>query len=211
MEITVTGRHTEVPERFRSHTIEKLSKLDKLNARFQRVAVEVIHERNPRRSGEAERIEITAYGKGPVLRAEAAAPDRAAALDLALAKMRERARRATDRRKTRHKAMRRSTVPVDLGAATPAAPGPDQASEPTATPPDGVAIEKALGDSPVIIREKVHSAVPMTVEDAIYEMELVGHPFFLFVDKESHLPSVLYHRHGWTYGVIRLRTAEAVA
>jgi ribosomal subunit interface protein len=200
MEIIVAGHHTDVPERFRSHVETKLAKLEQYDSRIQRVDVEVIHERNPRQTDVAERVEITASGKGPVMRAEASAPDRYAALDAAIAKLLERARRAHDRRKSHRKTMRRSTVPVDVGSWEPPAPEPDDAA------PAEAAVETPLGDSPVVIREKVHSASPMSVEDAIYEMELVGHPFFLFVDSANGKASVLYHRHGWTYGVIRVES-----
>jgi ribosomal subunit interface protein len=58
--------------------------------------------------------------------------------------------------------------------------------------------------SPVVIRHKVFASHPMTVDDALYYMELVGHDFYLFMDSESELPSVVYRRKGWDYGVIHL-------
>ena len=58
--------------------------------------------------------------------------------------------------------------------------------------------------SPVVIRRKVFSAAPMTVDDALYFMELVGHDFYLFQDAETKRPSVVYRRKGWDYGVIEL-------
>jgi hypothetical protein len=61
-----------------------------------------------------------------------------------------------------------------------------------------------LGDGPMVVREKTHQAAPMTLDQALYEMELVGHDFFLFVDKETDLASVVYRRRGYDYGVIRL-------
>jgi hypothetical protein len=61
-----------------------------------------------------------------------------------------------------------------------------------------------LGDGPMVVREKTHQAAPMTLDQALYEMELVGHDFFLFVDKETELASVVYRRRGYDYGVIRL-------
>ncbi len=54
------------------------------------------------------------------------------------------------------------------------------------------------------MRTKEHPATPMTVDDALYEMELVGHDFFLFHDKESDKPCVVYRRHAYDYGLIRL-------
>ncbi len=56
--------------------------------------------------------------------------------------------------------------------------------------------------SPVVIRHKVFAEAPMTVDDALYRMELVGHDFYLFVDAETRRPSVVYRRKGWDYGVI---------
>ncbi len=60
----------------------------------------------------------------------------------------------------------------------------------------------------MLVREKLHKAAPMTLDQALYEMELVGHAFFLFVDQESALPSVVYRRHGYDYGVIRIDTSS---
>ena len=101
MEIAVTGRHFEVSDRFRSHVSEKLAKLEKHDHRIMRVNVEVEQERNPRQSDRAVRVQLTALSKGPVIRAEAAASDKMAALDLALDKMATQMRRASDRRRDR--------------------------------------------------------------------------------------------------------------
>ena len=60
------------------------------------------------------------------------------------------------------------------------------------------------GDGPLVVREKSHPPSPMTLDQALYEMELVGHDFYLFVDKESERPSVVYRRRGYDYGVISL-------
>lgn len=195
MEIVVVGRHTELSEKFRLHVEDKLAKIGQLAPTAQRIDVEVTHEKNPRLSGISERVELTVRDKGPVVRAEASADDSYAALDLATTKLQERLRRARDR----HKDHRNNTplAPVDVrpaAAVEPAAPAPVP----------GEAVEHMLGDSPVVIREKVHEATPMTVDDALYEMEMVGHDFFLFIDAETAQPSVAYRRHGWSYGVIKL-------
>lgn len=216
MEIVVASRHTEVPERFRRHAQDKLAKVSQLSPYVQRVDVKVTQEHNPRQADSAERVELTVRAKGPVVRAEASAQDRYAALDMATSKLFERLRRARDRRKN-HKG-RASHRPSDA----PIPPLPSLEPEPAQeveeveevqrpTPPEqpGVAVEAQLGDSPVVIRQKVHETEPMTVDQALDEMELVGHPFYLFVDAETSQPCVVYHRHGWTYGVIRLNyTAE---
>lgn len=200
MEIVVVGRHVEVPERFRRHVQDKLAKTSQLAPRAQRIDVEITHEKNPRQSGTSERVELTVRGKGPVVRAEASADDPYAALDLATAKLLERLRRVRDRRKDHHKNLAPGEVPPLPEAVEPEQEEADERPQPG---PDGV-VEVPWGDSPVVIREKLHRAEPMTLDDALYEMEMVGHDFFLFVDAETALPSVAYRRRGWSYGVIRL-------
>lgn len=198
MEIVVVGRHTEVPERFRRHVEEKLAKITQLAPRAMRVDVEVTHEKNPRQSEVSERVELTVRGKGPVVRAEACADDPYAALDAATTKLMERLRRARDRRKDHHRTS--VLAPVDVRPPQPQ----EEPETPPAPPAPGEAVESTWGDSPVVIREKLHQAQPMTLDDALYEMEMVGHDFYLFIDAETALPSVAYRRRGWSYGVIRL-------
>lgn len=199
MEIVVVGRHAEVPERFRRHIEDKLAKVEQLAPRAQRIDVEITHEKNPRQAEICERVELTVRGKGPVVRAEASADDPYAALDAATTKLAERLRRARDRRKDHHKDT--PAVPTDRVPE----PAVEPVIEPAAPPAEpGAVVESSWGDSPVLIREKLHHAQPMTLDDALYEMEMVGHDFFLFIDAETALPSVAYRRRGWSYGVIRL-------
>lgn len=202
MEILVTGRHMEVKERFRRHVLEKLAKVPQLAPRIQRLDVVVSHEGKGRQSPVCERIEITAVGKGPVVRAEAAAEDPYVALDKAYNKLLERLRRAHDR-----KVVGRRRHAPDVLAQTVLA----MAHETTAAQSDGTAEaahEDDGPDSPVEIREKVHRASPMTLDQALYEMELVGHDFFLFADADTGHPSVVYRRRGWSYGVLRLEPED---
>lgn len=210
MEIVVVGRHTEVSPRFRRHVEDKLAKITQLAPYAQRVDVEVTHEANPRQSASSERIELTVRDRGPVVRAEASASDSYAALDLAAAKLLERLRRSHDRKRAksaRREAKVLSAVePAEIAEVEPATEpeGLGVPSEP------GTAVESQLGDSPVVVRQKVHRTSPQVVEDAIDEMELAGHPFYLFIDAQTSQPAVVYRRHGWTYGVIRL-DAQAAA
>jgi len=202
MEIAVTGRHWDVSPKFRDHAEAKVAKIEQLAPRAQRVDVMVSREANPRLAETSDRVELTVIDKGPVVRAEASASDPYAALDLALGKLMERLRRARDRRKNRRGATVRTAEhpPLEM----PVLPDVTEESAPASAPALGEAVESALGDSPVVIREKVHPARPMSVDDALYEMELVGHSFFLFIDVETNQPAVVYHRRGWTYGVIKL-------
>ncbi len=204
MEVVVSSRHCEVSDRFREHVSDKLSRLEKYDHRVHRIDVEVTQERNPRQSDRAVRIQLTVHSRRPVVRAEAAAEDKMAAFDGALLRLQARLRKAADRRRIHHG----SRSPVSLSQAAAAA-APTQATDGAAESDDAdgprqVGPLTVYGDGPVVVREKHHRAGPMTLDQALYEMELVGHDFFLFVDKESELPSVVYRRRGYDYGVIRL-------
>ncbi len=214
MEIVVKGRRTEVSERFRRHVQEKLAKLERWDGKIVSVDVEVAKERNPRLSDVAERVEITCVTRGALIRAEAAAADPYAALDLAYAKLEVRMRKSADRRRVHHG----SRTPVSVAAATAALAAPNGSAN-GHVPAAAVVLEvdedtmswgdgglDIDGDGPFVVREKTHQAAPMTLDQALYEMELVGHDFFLFVDADTSLPSVVYRRHGYDYGVIRLQT-----
>lgn len=204
MDVVVTGRHCEISDRFRAHAAEKLTKLEKHDHRIMRVHVEVDCEPNPRQQERGIHVELTAYSKGPVIRAEAAADDKMAAMDLALDKMAAQMRRAADRRRV-HRGRR---APVSVAEALSAVPV-EGATPSTTTDVDNVEERQVgpiavTGDGPLVVREKTHPASPMTLDQALYEMELVGHDFYLFVDKESERPAVVYRRRGYDYGVISL-------
>ena len=205
MEIVVKCRHMDVSDRFRSHVEEKLARLEKHDHRVMRVEVEVDKERNPRLQDRAIRVELTAFSKGPVVRAEAAAEDKMAALDVALDRMATQMRRAADRRRVHHGRHTPVSVAEALAAVEPQSNAPAEAAEEETQRRVGPIT--VMGDGPLVVREKSHSAEPMTLDQALYEMELVGHDFFLFVDKESEKPSVVYRRRGYDYGVISLDMA----
>lgn len=206
MEVVVTGRNCEITDRFRSHVTDKLSRLEKHDHRIMRVHVELDCEPNPRQQKGAIHLQLTAFSKGPVIRAESSAEDKMAALDLALDKMAAQMRRAADRRRV-HRGRR---APVSVGQALAGVP----LEEEPGTEPESEAVQRQVGpitvtgDGPLVVREKVHPATPMTLDQALYEMELVGHDFFLFVDKETRRPSVVYRRRGYDYGVIGLDLDE---
>lgn len=202
MEIVVRGRNVEVPEHFRTHTAEKLARLERYDAKIIRTDVELLHERNPRQADNCQRVEITCRVKGPVVRAEACAKDFYAALDLAIEKVERRFRQAADRRRVHHG--RHS--PTSLAAATAGGSSNGSVAGAPATVLDPPATEdSATADGPGrIVREKIHSAEPVSIDQALLQMELVGHDFFLFQDVASGCPSVVYRRHAYDYGVIRL-------
>ncbi|TXL57348.1 ribosome hibernation-promoting factor, HPF/YfiA family [Aeromicrobium terrae] len=208
MEIVVKGRNSEISDRFREHVQEKLLRIEKYDQRqkIHRVEVEVTHEKNPRQHDTAARVEMTLRSRGPAVRAEAASTDQHSALDAAIDKLESRLRRATDRRRISHG----QHAPTSLAAATADMPAdlivPDD-DDPV--PTHSVAGVKVQGeDCPLVVREKTHSAPPMTLEQALHEMELVGHDFFLFLEKDSMRPSVVYLRKGYDYGVIHLDVTD---
>jgi ribosomal subunit interface protein len=205
VDVVVKGRHCEVSDRFRQHVEEKLARLEKLNHRVIRVDVEVSKERNPRMSDRAVRVELTMKSRGPVMRAEAAAEDKMTALDMAVDRLQSRMRKAADRRRIHHG----TRTPVSVAEATASngvAPVETEMTEVDPTGEHKVGPLTVVGDGPLVVREKTHQAAPMTLDQALYEMELVGHDFFLFIDKENEQPSVVYRRRGYDYGVIRLET-----
>jgi len=211
VDIVVKGRNVEVPDHYRVHVAEKLAKIERYDHKLIRVDVELFHERNPRQADHCQRVEITCVSRGPVIRAEACTNDFYSALDAAIAKLDTRLRRAADRRRVH----RGRHAPISVAEATAGLPVADLVPNELSAPSDGARagtavaerVEEEHDDQPWhIAREKVHPAEPMTIDDALFEMELVGHDFYLFQDKESGRPSVVYRRHAYDYGIISLAT-----
>jgi ribosomal subunit interface protein len=205
MEIVVHGRNVEVPEHFRQHVWDKVSASDRFDGKLKilRVDVELFHEKNPRQAANCQRVEITLRGKGPVVRAEACAPDFYSALDLAAGKLDNRMRRAADRRRVHHG--RRTPPSVRLADNTASDLPVEQTLDldrQLAAGPHSTDLDEHLPGQ--VVREKHHPATPMTVDQALHEMELVGHDFFLFQCADTGRPTVVYRRHAFDYGLIRL-------
>ena len=91
-----------------------------------------------------------------------------------------------------------------LGMADFSGAGDDRADFDEAEPESHIVPIEMEGDGPLILREKVHAARPMSIDQALLEMELVGHDFYLFHDRDCDRFSVVYRRRGYDYGVIRL-------
>ncbi len=198
MDVTVRGRNVEVPDHFRQHVTEKIERVERYDHRIIRVDVELYHERNRRQSASCQRVEVTCATRGPVVRAEACSSDFYRALDAAVTKLDSRMRRAADRRRV-HRGTR---TPTSVAAATGGIAL--NGTTPVATV-DGSQEEQEQAEfGGLVVREKEHSAEPMTIDRALFEMELVGHDFYLFSDADTGRPSVVYRRKGYDYGVIRL-------
>ncbi|MGH3947760.1 MAG: ribosome hibernation-promoting factor, HPF/YfiA family [Pseudonocardiaceae bacterium] len=226
MDIVVKGRNVEVPDHYRTHIADKLARLERYDKKIIRYDVELFHEPNRRQSKNCQRVEITGKGKGSPVRAEATAGDFYSALDSAINKLENRMRRMHDRRRVHYgrrcpESVAEATSVSATGSSPvangrrPAAPtavmeAPAPVTVSTMAPAEVEVPEPRWDDGVVdhqpgrIVREKQHSAEPMTVDQALYEMELVGHDFYLYNDSDAGKPSVVYRRKGFDYGVIRL-------
>ncbi|WP_314037759.1 ribosome hibernation-promoting factor, HPF/YfiA family [Dietzia sp. CH92] len=201
-QVTIRGRNVEVPDHFANRINSKLAKIEKMSPAIQRFDVILLHENNPRLSKMSQRIEITLKGKPGVARAEAAEDTFYAALESAVAKLERQMRKARTRRKISHSGHRRpqSVAEATAELATDAAPveALDQI--------DGVEYDDGVDASlpGQIVRRKEHDGTPMTVDEALEKMELVGHDFYLFRDAETGRATVVYRRHAFDYGLITL-------
>lgn len=209
MEIVVKGRNVEVPEHYRVHVAEKLHKVERYDNKLIRIDVELFHERNPRQNDNCQRVEITCASRGPVVRAAATAADFYTALDLAIGKLDGQLRKVADRRRVH----RGRHAPISVAEATAKLAlfdRPQHDEMPQGQPPNGskgrvdLFAEAEEGQPWHIVREKEFSGEPMTIDDALYQMELVGHDFFLFHDKDTGRPSVIYRRKAYDYGLLTL-------
>lgn len=207
VKLTITGRNVEVPDHFQERVSGKLAKIAKLDPTLNSFHVELKHEPNPRRESEAERIQITATGSGHLARAEAKEETFYTALDAAVAKLERSLRKVKARRTTPMSGHRAPKGTGELAAEFEAeqkvaaeraegAPGKYDVD-----PYEDQVEDLAPGQ---IVRSKVHSNAPRSVDDALSEMELVGHDFYLFVNEETNRPAVVYRRHAFDYGLIEL-------
>lgn len=201
MDVLITGRHCQIPDDFRARAEEKIASITKLKDRVIRVEVQVSTHGSRRQPEQAAQVEITLRGRGPVVRAEASADDKTVAFDRAFDRLMAQLRRASDRRKA-HRGLRGHVVaPEDLAPVD---------FEPTDSEPEvhNVAGLEVVGDGPLVVREKKFDAVPLTLAQALDEMELVGHDFFVYVDADTGAPSAVYRRRAYDYGVIHLDLSE---
>lgn len=210
-EIVVKGRNVEIPDHFRVYVAQKLARLERLDRSIRLFDVELKHANNRRQRKSCQQIDITVHGRGPVVRGEARADSFYAAFEAAIDRLESRLRRGNDRRKVSYG----DKTPVSVAEATGATGAtldPDLLAaafnrDGTAEPDhrDGAGHTDSHDHEPGrIVRTKEHTATPMSVDDALYEMELVGHDFFLFHDEQTGQPSVVYRRHAYDYGLIRL-------
>lgn len=216
MDIVVTGRNVEVPEHYRTKVADKLGRLERYDSKIVRAEIELAHESNRRQAKVCQKVEITLVTKGPAVRAEAKAENFYAALEQAVDKLETRARRAADRRHDkRHERTPISAVVDPSGELvgslleSVASSSADDADHRDHTAFDEDTDDSSFGHGADggpgrVVRVKDHPAEPITVDQALFQMELVGHDFYLFNDADTKLPTVVYRRHGFDYGLLRL-------
>lgn len=197
MDIVVTGRHCNLSPEVKETVAERLETVEKLRDRVIRSEVEFHARETTKDPEDAVVVQITLRSKGPVVRAEGRSSDKMLAFESALDRLKTQLRKAADRRKN-HRGLR------SAGGDIPPIPETPEQSDDNAVPQQEVAGLVVTGDGPLVVREKEFEAAPLTLAQALDEMELVGHDFFLYEDAETGRPSVVYRRKAYNYGVIHL-------
>jgi len=213
MDITLAAHGVVIPDRFKEYVDEKADKVLALAERAQNFQVKVSRENSSRGGASEDIVELTVMGKGPVIRAQAKSPDKYAAFDQALDHLIKRLRRAKDKKMVHHGRQRPESL-SELSARgfedIDITPASVEVLRSVATGSIDVIVDDTdsetseESESPVVIRRKVFEPHVVTAEEAVDFMEVVGHDFYLFIDKETSRPSVVYRRKGWNYGVISL-------
>jgi len=172
--LQVKGRNVTVSDSLKDYAIEKLAKLEKHLNDAARLELELQVEKNPS-IAENQVAEATVWTKGPVLRARESSQDMRASIDLSVEKLERQARRYRDKRK---RGPSRATPQFD--------------SRPVV--PDS--------EEPRIVKTKQFPVKPMSPEEAVLQLELIGHDFFVFQNAETNDVNVVYRRRDGNYGLI---------
>lgn len=201
MDIVVTGRHCSISPELKELVTDRLASVERLRDRVIRVEVEFHASEGTKDPSDSVEVQLTLRSKGPVVRAEATANDKVAAFEQAYDRLKTQLRKAADRRKT-HRGLRAGAIP-EFQPPAESTPEADDSGVET----QNVAGLVVTGDGPLVVREKEFDGSPLTLAQALDEMELVGHDFFLYQDAESGKPSVVYRRKAYNYGVIHLNVS----
>ena len=200
--VTIKGRNVEVPDHFAARIKAKLAKVEKLSpTAVSRFDVVLLHENNPRLSKVSQRLEVTMKSKSGVARAEAGEDTFYGALESAMDKLERQMRKARTRRKISLSGHRR---PESVGEAT--ANLAQEAAPAELIDKYADTVDEQLPGQ--VVRHKEHDGTPMTVDEALEKMELVGHDFYLFRDSDSGKPTVVYRRRAYDYGLLTLTDAD---
>ncbi|WP_029149297.1 ribosome hibernation-promoting factor, HPF/YfiA family [Microbacterium indicum] len=209
MDTNITGVGVSITDRFRDVVDDKISRIETLASKAERLDVKVTQTAHRQGRVEEAKVELTVTAKGKMARAEARAEDKFGALETALDKLATQLRRAKERKVTDRQRPRSAHLEKTSGSLAGIDITPADVDTLHAVATGTVPVQPVEDDapySPVVIRTKTFGPEWMTVEEAVDRMELVGHDFFLFVDARTDHPSVVYRRVGWDYGVISLET-----
>ncbi len=188
MEITVSSRHTEVSEALREVTVDKIGRLSRFLEGMDRAEIHFWEERNPRIS-DKEFCEVTMEGHGHHVRCKVSAPDGFAAVDRAVEKLEHQLHKLKTKLIRRHQAGGKKPKIGPNG-------GPNGSTAQTADSDDDT------DAGPRIVKMKRFSIKPMTPEEAVLQMELLGHGFFFFTNSLTDRAAVVYRRADGDVGLI---------
>ena len=199
MDVVVTGRHCTISPELKELVYDRIVTVERLRDRVIRVEVEFSASDGTKNPSDAVEVQITLRSRGPVVRAEAKANDKTLAFEQAFDRLKVQLRKAADRRKT-HRGLR-TAIFTEETATVPVLEETESESEESTYEVAGLVVN---GDGPLVVREKEFETVPLSLAQALDEMELVGHDFFLYQDSVTGKPSVVYRRKAYNYGVIHL-------
>jgi putative sigma-54 modulation protein len=195
LEITVSARHTDVSDALRRSAVEKISRLSRFLDGMDRAEVHFSEERNPR-IADKEVCEVVLEGHGHHVRCKVSAPDGFAAVDKAVGKLEHQLHKLKTKLQRRHQGGSRSrhTAPPAVEVV------PVPAGPPTSTATDVAEADEDAG--PRIVKVKRHALKPMTAEEAVLQLDLVGHDFYFFTNSDTGRAAVLYRRADGDLGLI---------
>ncbi|RIK55216.1 MAG: ribosome-associated translation inhibitor RaiA [Chloroflexi bacterium] len=188
MQLLVHGRNVEITDWIREYVNKKAGKLERFLPQVSEARVELTHN-DTRASDDRYTAQITLWSNGQILRAEEATSDILASIDAAVDKMSRQIRRFKGRRvQTRRRASAAVSAEAELAATM---------------------VEEGLEEEEIghIIRRKEFVLEPMDEEEAIAQMELLGHDFFVYYDMDAKGVNVLYRRRDGQYGLLQPRLA----
>jgi putative sigma-54 modulation protein len=179
MRLQVKGKNLEVPPAIRDYAEAKLAKLDRHLHETAQVELELSMERNPSIANNAV-AEATVWTKGPIVRARESSSDMKASIDLLVGKLERQVKRAREKRRQRFTRLRESAAEARFSV--------------------------TANEEPQLVRTKQFALKPMTAEEAVLQLELVGHDFFVFRSADSGEVNVVYRRRAGNYGLIEPQT-----
>lgn len=190
MQIIIKGRNIELTPAIKDYAEEKIGKIGRYFDQGTKIEIELGVEKNPSIS-DNQTVEVTVFANhSSVIRAKQSSPDMYASVDEIVGKLGKRLKKLKDKNDSRHNKHHKETIrgngysEADLAAMAEAA-------------------EVEIGpDDMMIVKRKQFSVKPMTPEEAVLEMDLLGHSFFFFTNSETDKQNVIYKRRDGHVGLI---------